>query len=249
MRGYLTITGRIKELIIRGGENIHPGEVETVLRRVPGVADVAVVGKPHEVLGEVPVAFLVPGPEGLDLEALFTACREQLSYFKVPEELYEIDQIPRTASGKITRHVLLEQPTRLRASSSGRFESLFRLDWTPLPSVRVPGAEPGRWAVVGGPDAGGAADGLVAAGIPVDRYDGLQAVRAAVDAGEPVPDVTVVDLTAVPEPFAATGGPRPPPCGELDDRLGPLAVRRSLRHGPAGGPDPARGGRRTGRGH
>ncbi|MGC0373865.1 SDR family NAD(P)-dependent oxidoreductase [Streptomyces sp. SAI-229] len=200
--GYFTITGRIKELIIRGGENIHPGEVEEVLRRLPGVADVAVVGKPHDVLGEVPVAFLVPGPERLDLEQLFTACREQLSYYKVPEELYEIDHIPRTASGKITRHVLLKQPTRLRASSSGRYESLFRLEWTPLPSVRTPRADPGRWAVAGGNgngDGAGVADGLVAAGVSVDRYDGLDAVRAAADAGEPVPAVTVLDLTAVPE--------------------------------------------------
>ncbi|MGW9133184.1 beta-ketoacyl synthase N-terminal-like domain-containing protein, partial [Streptomyces sp. NPDC055681] len=221
--GYLTITGRIKELIIRGGENIHPGEVEEVLRRVPGVADVAVVGKPHELLGEVPVAFLVPGENGLDLEQLFATCREQLSYYKVPEELYEIEQIPRTASGKITRHVLLQQPTRLRASSSGRFESLFRLDWTPLPSVRAPRAEPGRWAVAGDTDeqGHGAADGLAAAGVTVDRYDGLDAIRAAVDAGEPVPAVTVLDLTAAPEPSEEHGRPEAAALRELSGQLEP----------------------------
>ncbi|MFB9838458.1 class I adenylate-forming enzyme family protein, partial [Actinoallomurus acaciae] len=139
--GYFTITGRIKELIIRGGENIHPGEVEEVLRAQPGVADVAVAGRPHEVLGEVPVAFVVPGPEGLDPEALFAACRERLAYFKVPEELYEIGEVPRTASGKVTRRLLLERPARLRATGGGHHESLFRLDWIPLPSV--PG-RPGR---------------------------------------------------------------------------------------------------------
>ncbi|MCK9927749.1 AMP-binding protein, partial [Frankia sp. Mgl5] len=133
--GYFTITGRIKELIIRGGENIHPGEVEEVLRGVPGVADVAVVARPHDLLGEVPVAFLVPGPEGLDPDRLLATCRERLSYFKVPEELYEIDRIPRTASGKITRHVLLERPARLRAASSGHHDTLFRVDWIPRPSV------------------------------------------------------------------------------------------------------------------
>ncbi|MFF0520950.1 SDR family NAD(P)-dependent oxidoreductase [Actinomadura nitritigenes] len=133
--GYFTITGRIKELIIRGGENIHPGEVEEVLRGRPGVADVAVAGRPHEVLGEVPVAFVVPGPEGLDPEALFAACRERLAYFKVPEELYEIAEVPRTASGKVARRLLLERPARLRATGGGRHESLFRLDWIPLPSV------------------------------------------------------------------------------------------------------------------
>ncbi|WP_406323070.1 SDR family NAD(P)-dependent oxidoreductase [Streptomyces sp. NBC_01637] len=221
--GYLTITGRIKELIIRGGENIHPGEVEEVLRRVPGVADVAVVGKPHELLGEVPVAFLVPGENGLDLEQLFATCREQLSYYKVPEELYEIEQVPRTASGKITRHVLLQQPTRLRASSSGRFESLFRLDWTPLPSVRASRAEPGRWAVAGDTDeqGHGAADGLAAAGVTVDRYDGLDAIRAAVDAGEPVPAVTVLDLTAAPEPSEEHGRAEAAALRELSGQLEP----------------------------
>ncbi|MBW8481276.1 AMP-binding protein, partial [Actinomadura parmotrematis] len=133
--GYFTITGRIKELIIRGGENVHPGEVEEVLRGRPGVADVAVAGRPHEVLGEVPVAFVVPGPEGLDPEALFAACRERLAYFKVPEELYEITEVPRTASGKVARRLLLERPARLRATGGGHHDALFRLDWIPLPSA------------------------------------------------------------------------------------------------------------------
>ncbi|MER7187840.1 AMP-binding protein, partial [Streptomyces hyaluromycini] len=136
--GYFAVSGRIKDLIIRGGENIHPGEIEEVLRSVPGVADVAVAGRPHDVLGEVPVAFLVPGPEGFDTDALFAACRERLAYFKVPEELYEVTRIPRTRSGKVTRHVLLDEPARLRAAGSGFYESLFRTEWTPLPSVPVP---------------------------------------------------------------------------------------------------------------
>ncbi|HKS44583.1 MAG TPA: SDR family NAD(P)-dependent oxidoreductase, partial [Amycolatopsis sp.] len=133
--GFLTITGRIKELIIRGGENIHPGEVEAVLREQPGVADVAVAAKPHEVLGEVPVAFVVPGPDGVDPEQLLGACRDRLSSFKVPDEIYEIAQVPRTASGKITRHALFDRPTRLRATKSGYYESLYRLDWIPEPSA------------------------------------------------------------------------------------------------------------------
>lgn len=64
--GNIFVTGRHQELIIRGGEKIHPAEVEEALRGVPGVADVAVTGRPHDVLGEVPVAFVVPGPEGFD---------------------------------------------------------------------------------------------------------------------------------------------------------------------------------------
>ncbi|MFB6891358.1 SDR family NAD(P)-dependent oxidoreductase, partial [Kitasatospora sp. NPDC056327] len=194
--GYFTITGRIKELIIRGGENIHPAEVEEVLRGVPGVADVAVVGKPHEVLGEVPVAFLVPGPGGLDPEALLAACRERLSYFKVPEELYETERIPRTASGKITRHVLLDAPARLRAAGGSHYEHLFRVDWLPLSSV--PGARPaaGTWAVLGA-DVFGLADALGAAAHPDP---------AALAAAGPLPDAAVLGVGAglrTPGPLAA----------------------------------------------
>ncbi|THA26337.1 SDR family NAD(P)-dependent oxidoreductase [Streptomyces sp. RKND-216] len=110
--GYLSITGRIKELIIRGGENIHPREVEDVVAQVPGVAEAAVVGAPDELLGEVPVAFVVTGPGGVDPEALVAHCRDRLSYFKVPAEVYEVDAIPRTAIGKIQRQALLGLPAR-----------------------------------------------------------------------------------------------------------------------------------------
>ncbi|MEV5431947.1 type I polyketide synthase [Streptomyces sp. NPDC052701] len=104
--GFLTITGRVKELIIRGGENIHPTEVEQVLARVPGVADAAVAGRPHDVLGEVPVAYVVPGPDGVDPGLLLETCRRELSYFKVPDEFHAVAGIPRTPSGKIARQQL-----------------------------------------------------------------------------------------------------------------------------------------------
>ncbi|MGW0891191.1 SDR family NAD(P)-dependent oxidoreductase, partial [Saccharopolyspora sp. NPDC002578] len=180
--GYLRITGRIKELIIRAGENIHPGEVEEVLRTVPGVADVGVAGKPHEVLGEVPVAFVVPGPRGPDPAAIFEACREQLSGFKVPEELYEIDRVPRTASGKITRHVLLELPARLLAAG-GQLDSVFRTEWVPRASVRSGSDSAEQWAVVGGPEIAEA----LADGFPVRRFPDVAALRDA----SVVPDVVV----------------------------------------------------------
>ncbi|MGW1273507.1 beta-ketoacyl synthase N-terminal-like domain-containing protein, partial [Streptomyces sp. NPDC002491] len=114
--GNLTITGRVKELIVRGGENIHPAEVEHVLAGVPGVAEAAVAGKPHTVLGEVPVAYLVPGPEGpegIDARELLETCRRELSYFKVPDEFHVIDDIPRTATGKTARRQLAELPATL----------------------------------------------------------------------------------------------------------------------------------------
>ncbi|MDX8141123.1 SDR family NAD(P)-dependent oxidoreductase [Lentzea sp. BCCO 10_0061] len=190
--GYVTITGRVKELIIRGGENIHPGEVEEVLLKVPGVADAAVVGKPHDILGEVPIAFVVPGGQGLDPVRLYDACREQLSNFKVPEELYEIDHIPRTTSGKITRHVLLDRPARLRAASGGQHESLLRMDWAPMTSVRTAGLELAkRWAVVG-PDMFGLTASLASAGVHVATYPDAASLHVSVVDGEPAPDVAVL---------------------------------------------------------
>jgi acyl-CoA synthetase (AMP-forming)/AMP-acid ligase II len=109
--GFITITGRVKELIIRAGENIAPAEIETVILRCPGVDDVAVVGEPHRDLGEVPVAFIVPASgEPLDHEAVLAVCRENLAYFKVPSRIVEVTEIPRTGSGKIRRFELKAQP-------------------------------------------------------------------------------------------------------------------------------------------
>ncbi len=192
--GYLTITGRIKELIIRSGENIHPAEIEEILRGVPGVADAAVAGKPHEVLGEVPVAFVVPGPAGVAPEEIFTACREHLSYFKIPEELYEIPRVPRTASGKVMRRLLLERPARLLAPGGGHFETLFTPGWMPLPS-RLPRGEetcsPGIWAVAG-PDAAPLAAALSGMDTLAVARAGLAEILAEVAAGGPPPAVVIL---------------------------------------------------------
>lgn len=102
--GLITITGRLKELIIRGGENIAPAEIEEVALQFPGVADCAVVAGPHEFLGEVPVIFVVnkPGVE-VDCDAFRAFCGQSLSASKVPEVIRFIDEIPRTGSGKTLR--------------------------------------------------------------------------------------------------------------------------------------------------
>ncbi|ANS69489.1 polyketide synthase type I [Streptomyces lincolnensis] len=105
--GHLVLTGRVGELIIRGGENIHPTEVEEALLRAPGVRDAVVVGRPHDVLGEVPVAYVVPGPDGIDPERVLAACRTRLAAYKLPAEIHEIAAVPRTASGKIARHAVV----------------------------------------------------------------------------------------------------------------------------------------------
>ncbi|MDY7086957.1 MAG: AMP-binding protein, partial [Actinomycetota bacterium] len=110
--GRLTVTGRVRELINRGGEKIHPAEVEQALISVPGVADAAVRGAPDPVLGQVPEAYLVAGEDEIDPGAVLAAVRERLAPFKVPVRLYQVGTIPRTASGKITRHLLPEAVVR-----------------------------------------------------------------------------------------------------------------------------------------
>jgi long-chain acyl-CoA synthetase len=105
--GFLTITGRLKELIIRGGQNIAPAEIEEAVNKFPPVLDSAVVGVPHEHLGEVPALFVVPRPGAtIDAGALLQHCTVQLSAYKVPQSVHVIAEIPRTGSGKIIRFKL-----------------------------------------------------------------------------------------------------------------------------------------------
>ncbi|AUS77123.1 polyketide synthase [Actinoalloteichus sp. AHMU CJ021] len=144
--GYLTVTGRISELIIRGGENIHPAEVEQVLLGAPGVLDAAVGPAPDPRLGEVPVAYLV-ARDDLDPEEVLRVCREKLAGFRVPTQLRALDALPRTAAGKVTRHLLAERPWRLLAEVPTTAEE------------PAPGADEGR------------ADGLRASLLPLSRRE------------------------------------------------------------------------------
>lgn len=108
--GYLYLAGRRKDMIIRGGENIYPIEIETVLSGAPGVAQVAVVGRPHDHWGEVVVAVLTAHPgEEIDVDALAVRCREQLAAYKVPAEYLVLPEMPLNASGKILKRRLREQ--------------------------------------------------------------------------------------------------------------------------------------------
>jgi long-chain acyl-CoA synthetase len=107
--GFLTITGRLKELIIRGGQNIAPAEIEEVVNTFAPVLDCAVVGVPHQHLGEVPALFVVPrSGQTVEIEALLTHCRQKLSAYKMPHAVHFIAEIPRTGSGKIIRYKLRE---------------------------------------------------------------------------------------------------------------------------------------------
>jgi long-chain acyl-CoA synthetase len=109
VNGFLTITGRLKELIIRGGQNIAPAEIEEAVNKFPAILDSAVVGMPHRHLGEVPVLFVVPRLGAtIDSDALLSHCAAQLSAYKVPQSVHIIAEIPRTGSGKIIRFKLRE---------------------------------------------------------------------------------------------------------------------------------------------
>jgi len=106
--GYLSIQGRLKELIRSGGESIAPSEVETALRDHPGVAEIAVIGLPDPQWGEIVCAVVVPAPgASLDLEALQKHCGERLAGFKKPRRLELVDALPRTpATGQVQRALL-----------------------------------------------------------------------------------------------------------------------------------------------
>jgi acyl-CoA synthetase (AMP-forming)/AMP-acid ligase II len=100
--GYLTLTGRIKELINRGGEKIAPREIDEVLLAHPAVAEAVAFGTPHATWGEE-VAAAVVLREAADDAAILAFCRERLADFKCPKRLYIVEAIPRTATGKIQR--------------------------------------------------------------------------------------------------------------------------------------------------
>ncbi|MBK9168448.1 MAG: AMP-binding protein [Bryobacterales bacterium] len=107
--GYYTLQGRRSDLIISGGFNIYPREIEEFLLDQPGVAEAAVAAQPDPLRGEVPVAYVVPRGEA-DPQALEAACRTSLASFKVPRAFVLVDQLPRTALGKIQKHLLPPWP-------------------------------------------------------------------------------------------------------------------------------------------
>jgi len=108
--GYLTITGRIKDMYICGGFNVYPAEVEQVLARLDGVADSAVIGTPDPRLGEVGKAYVVTRPGHVLAAAdVLAFCRERLAGYKVPRVVEFRDALPRNPSGKVLKRVLREE--------------------------------------------------------------------------------------------------------------------------------------------
>jgi len=103
--GYYTLQGRKSDLIISGGFNIYPREIEEFLMEQPEVAEAAVVGVPDRVRGEIPVAYFVPRG-ACDESALAARCREKLASFKAPKQFVKVEALPRTALGKVQKHLL-----------------------------------------------------------------------------------------------------------------------------------------------
>jgi len=102
--GYIYIVDRKKDMLLVHGMNVYPREIEEVLHQFPGVAEAAVIGRPVEHKGELPVAFVAPAPNTrLDQKDLLRHCREHLADYKVPREIHILDKLPRTATGKITK--------------------------------------------------------------------------------------------------------------------------------------------------
>ncbi len=110
-RGFVYVEDRLGDVLISGGENVYPAEVESVLVQHPAIDQVAVVGQPDQRWGEIPVAFIeaAAGAEPPDIDELREWCHERLARFKQPRQLVVVDELPRTALGKVTKHLLREQ--------------------------------------------------------------------------------------------------------------------------------------------
>jgi malonyl-CoA/methylmalonyl-CoA synthetase len=109
-RGYITIVGRSKDLIISGGYNVYPAEIEGYINDLPGVAESALVGVAHPDFGEVGVAVLTLKPgAGLTGEAVIAALKSRLANFKIPKRCFVVDQLPRNTMGKVQKNLLREQ--------------------------------------------------------------------------------------------------------------------------------------------
>lgn len=107
--GYVYLAGRKKQMIIRGGENIYPSEIEPVLLEAPGVREAVVLGLPDDTWGEIVVAAVVAEGEDADEGAIVAHCRERLAGFRCPERIHFFDALPLNAAGKVQRQEIVER--------------------------------------------------------------------------------------------------------------------------------------------
>jgi malonyl-CoA/methylmalonyl-CoA synthetase len=112
--GYVTIVGRSKDLIISGGYNVYPAEIEGYINEMPGVAESAVVGVPHPDFGEVGVAIVIPRAGAqVDGDAVIAKLKSQLANFKIPKKCFVVAELPRNTMGKVQKNLLREQHRQL----------------------------------------------------------------------------------------------------------------------------------------
>jgi malonyl-CoA/methylmalonyl-CoA synthetase len=105
--GYVQIVGRSKDLVISGGYNVYPAEIEGTLNELPGIAESAVIGVPHPDFGEAVVAVVVPSPGAtVDGAAVSSALKGRIANFKVPKQVFVVEELPRNAMGKVQKNVL-----------------------------------------------------------------------------------------------------------------------------------------------
>ncbi len=115
-RGYVTIVGRSKDLIISGGYNVYPAEIEGFINDMPGVAESAVVGVPHPDFGEVGVAVVIARPGAkLDPDAIVADLKSRLANFKIPKRCFVVPELPRNTMGKVQKNLLRDQHRALFA--------------------------------------------------------------------------------------------------------------------------------------
>jgi fatty-acyl-CoA synthase len=108
--GYVRVVGRIKDMIIRGGENVYPREIEEFLYGHPAVADVQVIGVPDERYGEELMAWIVVREgQSLDEDAMREFCRGQIAHYKIPRYMKVVDSFPMTVTGKVQKFKMREQ--------------------------------------------------------------------------------------------------------------------------------------------
>jgi malonyl-CoA/methylmalonyl-CoA synthetase len=109
-RGYITIVGRSKDLIISGGYNVYPAEIEGYINELPGVLESALVGVPHPDFGEVGVAVVIAkGSTKLQGDAIIASLKSRLANFKIPKQCFVVPELPRNTMGKVQKNLLREQ--------------------------------------------------------------------------------------------------------------------------------------------
>ena len=107
--GFVYIQDRKKDMIISGGENVYPAEIEDVILKHPGVKEVAVIGQPSAKWGESPLAIVVKGEQNLTENDVLEHCKGKIAGFKTPTRVEFIDEIPRNPAGKVLKRLLRDQ--------------------------------------------------------------------------------------------------------------------------------------------